>query len=129
MATSTPLTALLVFWDLSQGSNATFEELRDYLLETSIPRFERLEGLRQKTWISDPASGKWGALYLFDQRSQAQAIIDHLPESPVVALTGRTPTAQLFDLEAVVEGQHAGVDLLLAGLARGVAATAGPAAG
>ena len=114
-----PLTALLVLWDLSRGSNATFEELRTYLRERSIPRFEQLDGLRQKTWISDPASGKWGALYLFDERGQAQAVIDHLGESPVVALTGRTPTAQLFDVEAVVEGQHSGIDLLVAGLARG----------
>ena len=121
MTASKPLTALLVLWDLSAGSNATFEELRDYLRERSIPRFEQLAGLRQKTWISDPASGKWGALYLFDERSQAQAVIDHLSESPVVTLTGRTPTAQLFDVEAVVEGQHSGVDLLIAGLARGVA--------
>lgn len=121
MTASKPLTALLVLWDLSAGSDATFEELRDYLRERSIPRFEQLDGLRQKTWISDPASGKWGALYLFDERGQAQAVIDHLSESPVVTLTGRTPTAQLFDVEAVVEGQHSGVDLLIAGLARGVA--------
>lgn len=121
MTAPKPLTALLVLWDLSAGSDATFEELRDYLRERSIPRFEQLDGLRQKTWISDPASGKWGALYLFDERGQAQAVIDHLSESPVVTLTGRTPTAQLFDVEAVVEGQHSGVDLLIAGLARGVA--------
>lgn len=119
MTSSKPLTALLVLWDLSDGSNATFEELRDYLRERSIPRFESMEGLRQKTWISDPASGKWGALYLFDQRGQAQAVIDHLGESPVVTLTGRMPAAQLFDVEAVVEGKHSGVDLLVAGLARG----------
>lgn len=56
-----PLTALLVLWDLSAGSNATFEELRGYLRERSIPRFEQMPGLRQQTWISDPASGKWGA--------------------------------------------------------------------
>lgn len=118
MTAAKPLTALLVVWDLSEGSKATFEELRDYLRERSIPRFEALEGLRQKTWISSPASGKWGALYLFDERQQAQAIVDHLPDSPVVALTGKQPTAELFDVEAVVEGQHAGIDLLTAGLAR-----------
>lgn len=116
---ATPLTALLVLWDLSEGATATFEELRAYLRERSIPRFEGLEGLRQKTWISDPVTGAWGALYLFDQREQAQAVVDHLGESPVVALTGRHPTWRMFDVEAVVEGQHAGVDLLAAGLARG----------
>lgn len=60
-----------------------------------------------------------GRLYLFEERVQAQAVIDHLGESPVVALTGRTPAAHLFDVEAVVEGQHSGLDLLAAGLARG----------
>ncbi|TAJ18834.1 MAG: hypothetical protein EPO65_08155 [Dehalococcoidia bacterium] len=119
MTAAKPLTALLVLWDLSEGSKATFEELREYLRERSIPRFEALEGLRQKTWISSPTSGKWGALYLFDERHQAQTVIDHLTESPVVAMTGKHPTADLFDLEAVVEGQHSGVDLLAAGLARG----------
>lgn len=119
MTAPDPLTALLVLWDLSGGGGATFEELRDYLRERSIPRFEQLAGLRQKTWISDPVSGQWGALYLFEERGQAQAVIDHLGESPVVALTGRMPVAQVFDVEAVVEGQHSGVDLLLAGLARG----------
>lgn len=118
MTASKPLTALLVLWDLSEGSDATFEELRDYLRERSIPKFEQHDGLRQKTWISDPASGKWGALYIFEERSQALAIIEGVAGSPVVALTGRTPTTQLFDVEAVVEGQHSGLDLLRAGLAR-----------
>ena len=114
-----PLTALLVLWDLAEGSQATFEDLRVYLRERSIPRFEQLDGLRQKTWISDPATGAWGALYLFDESAQAQAVVDHLGESPVVALTGRHPSWRMFDVEAVVEGRHAGVDLLAAGLARG----------
>jgi hypothetical protein len=110
--------ALLVLWDLSAGSNATFEELRVYLREQSIARFEQMAGLRQKTWISSTESGRWGALYLFEQREQAQAIIDHLSDSPVVAKTGLTPTCELFEVEAVVEGQHSGIDLLAAGLAR-----------
>jgi len=110
--------ALLVTWDLSDGSNATFEELRTYIAERSIPRFEQMVGLRQKTWVSSPESQRWGAMYLFEEREQAQAVIDHLPSSPVVELTGLMPTYELFDVEAVVEGQHAGTDLLTAGLAR-----------
>lgn len=109
--------ALLVLWDLTD-SPATFEELRDYLVERSIPRFEQLEGLRQKTWISAPESRRWGALYLFEERSQAQAVLDHLAESPVVEITGKLPSYELFDVEAVVEGQHSGIDLLTTGLAR-----------
>ncbi len=119
MTPTRPLTALLVLWDLSGCRATMFDELRDYLRERSIPRFEALEGLRQKTWISSPTTGKWGALYLFDRRDQAQGVIDHLGESPVVALVGSLPTAELFDVEAVVEGRHSGLDLLVAGLARG----------
>lgn len=108
--------ALLVLWDLSGGSQASFEELRQYLWEKSMPRFRQVEGLRQKTWISNPETGKWGALYLFEKRGQAEAVIAHLGESPVVAMTGRTPEWQLFDVETIVEGQHEGTDLLTAGL-------------
>lgn len=111
--------ALLVTWDLSSGSNASFEELRAYIAERSIPRFEQMLGLRQKTWVSDPLAQRWGAMYLFEERDQAQAVIDHLPSSPVVELTGLMPTYEVFDVEAVVEGRHAGTDLRTAGLARG----------
>lgn len=108
---------LLVFWNLSQGSKASFEQLRDYLREESMPRFRQMEGLRLKTWISNPESGRWGALYLFEERAQAQQVIDHLPASRVVQLTGLQAAWELFDVEAVVEGQHSGGDLLMAGLA------------
>jgi hypothetical protein len=109
--------ALLVLWDLSAGSKASFEELREYLWEKSMPRFRQMAGLRQKTWISNPETGHWGALYLFEQREQAEAVVAHLDESPVVAMTGRKATSQIFDVEAVVEGQHEGADLLSVGLA------------
>jgi hypothetical protein len=108
--------ALLVLWDLSSGSGASLEELRDYLWERSMPRFRQMEGLRQKTWISNPDTGKWGALYLFERRDQAEEVISHLDESPVVAMTGKKPTWQIFDVETIVEGQHEGTDLLSTGL-------------
>ena len=109
---------LLVLWDLSKGSKASFGELREYLRAESMPRFRTMAGLRQKTWISNPDTGKWGALYLFETREQAQAVIDHLPQSRVVELTGMLPTWELFDVECVVEGEHSGIDLLAAGLAQ-----------
>ncbi len=109
--------ALIVLWDLSAGSKATFAELRRYLREESIPRFRQLEGLRQKTWISNPATGLWGAMYLFDTREQADELVAHISGGRVVELTGLQPAVQEFDVEAVVEGRHAGTDLLGAGLA------------
>ncbi len=108
--------ALLVLWDLSSESKASFEDLREYLWTRSMPRFRQMEGLRQKTWISSPETGEWGALYLFEQRAQAEAVIDHLGESPVVEMTGKRPTARIFEVEAIVEGEHHGADLLATGL-------------
>ncbi|MCA9843401.1 MAG: YdhR family protein [Dehalococcoidia bacterium] len=108
--------ALLVLWDLSTDSKATFEELREYLWTRSMPRFREMEGLRQKTWISSSDTGEWGALYVFERRDQAEAVIGHLSDSPVVELTGKRPTARIFEVEAIVEGQHDGADLLTSGL-------------
>jgi hypothetical protein len=118
---TTPLFALQVMWDLgpeARESGASFEELREYLRARSIPRFEQMAGLRQKTWISNPETGHWGALYLFDTPEQRQGVIDAVNASPVVDLTGKTPAFEVFDVEAVVEGQHSGVHLGAAGLAR-----------
>jgi hypothetical protein len=118
---TTPLFALQVMWDLgpeARESGASFEELREYLRARSIPRFEQMAGLRQKTWISNPETGHWGALYLFDTPEQRQGVIDAVNASPVVDLTGKTPAFEVFDVEAVVEGQHSGVHLGAAGFAR-----------
>jgi len=109
--------AVIVLWDLSSGSKVTFEELRRYLREESMPRFRQVEGLRQKTWISNPATGSWGAMYLFETKEQADDLVAHIGGGQVVKLTGLQPRVQQFDVEAVIEGHHTGTDLLRAGLA------------
>ncbi|MDZ7729725.1 MAG: hypothetical protein U5Q44_16840 [Dehalococcoidia bacterium] len=108
--------ALLVTWDLSSGAKTDREGLRPYLRERSVPRFRELAGLRQKVWLSQPG-GKWGALYLFESEEARKTAIDHLHESPVVELTGKLPEHELFDVEAVVEGDHSGSELVTAGIA------------
>ncbi|MCE7928326.1 MAG: YdhR family protein [Dehalococcoidia bacterium] len=111
--------AILVLWNLSSGSNATFEQLRDYLRNESIARFSAMPGLRQKTWISNPETGLWGAMYLFETAEQARELASHISTGRVAQLTGLAPaTIEQFDVEAVTEGQHAGADLLTVGLAR-----------
>lgn len=111
--------AVLILWDLSTGSRVTFEELRDYLRNESIARFSAMPGLRQKTWISNPGTGLWGAMYLFDKAEQAQELVSHIATGRVAQLTGLAPAiVEQFDVEAVTEGQHAGDDLLAVGLAR-----------
>jgi len=110
--------AVLVLWDLSAGSRASIERLRDYIRTESIARFSAMEGLRQKTWISNPETQQWGAVYLFETHEQAGALASHISAGRVVELTGLVPAVQQFDVEAVVEGRHSGADLLAAGLAR-----------
>jgi hypothetical protein len=109
--------AVLVLWELSSGSNVTIAELRDYLRNESIARFRQLQGLRQKTWVSNEAMRTWGAMYLFETREQADALVEHVAEGRAAELIGLQPRVQEFDVEAVVEGRHAGTELLAAGLA------------
>jgi hypothetical protein len=117
--------AVLVLWDLSSGSQASFEQLRDYLRSESIARFSEMAGLRQKTWISNPETGHWGALYLFETAEQANGLVSHIASGRVVQLTGLTPaTVEQFDVEALTEGNHSGTDLMSAGLARARMTTA-----
>ncbi len=112
-----PMHALLILWDLSTGSKVTVAELRTYIREESMARFRRVEGLRQKTWLSNAERGEWGALYLFETRAQADEVVAHVMEGRVVQLTGLRPEVRRFDVEAVVEGRHSGFDLLSSGLA------------
>ncbi len=113
--------ALLVLWDFSSGSNRSFAELREYLKAESIPRFKDVDGLRQKTWISNPGTHRWGALYIFEERAQAEEMAAHVAGGRVAEMTGKAPeVVELFDVEAVVEGRHGGASLDSVGLAREV---------
>ena len=109
--------ALLILWDLSAGSKVNADELRTYIREESMARFRQVEGLRQKTWISNAETGAWGALYLFETKAQADEVVAHVMEGRVVQLTGLRPEVRRFEVEAVVEGRHSGLDLLASGLA------------
>lgn len=109
--------AVLVLWDLSTGSKMSITELRTYIREESMARFREMPGLRQKTWISDDASKRWGALYIFETRAQADDLVGHIATGRVARMTGLQPAVQQFEVEAVVEGQHSGVDLLTSGRA------------
>jgi trans-2,3-dihydro-3-hydroxyanthranilate isomerase len=109
--------ALIVTWDLSAGSKVSIEKLREYIRDESMARFRQVVGLRQKTWISNPETQQWGAFYLFERREQADNIVAHVNAGRVAELTGLKPTIERFEVEAVIEGQHSGVDLLSSGLA------------
>jgi len=90
-----------VLWNLAD-SKTTIEELRRYLRDESVDAFEGVPGLRFKAWISDEASERWGAIYLWESREDAE---QELP-SRARELIGKEPDiGEEFDVEATIEGQ------------------------
>ncbi len=91
----------LVLWSLTD-SKTTIAELRRYLRDESVDAFEDVPGLRFKAWISDEATERWGAVYLWESREAAD---QELP-SRARELIGKEPDiGEEFDVEATIEGQ------------------------
>jgi trans-2,3-dihydro-3-hydroxyanthranilate isomerase len=102
----------LVLWNLAD-SKTTIEELRRYLLDESVDAFEDVPGLRLKAWISDEASERWGEVYLWESRKDAE---QELP-SRARELIGKEPdVGEEFDVEATIEGRFAIEELSRRGL-------------
>jgi Putative mono-oxygenase ydhR len=102
----------LVLWNLAD-SKTTIEELRRYLLDESVDAFQDVPGLRLKAWISDEASERWGAVYLWESREDAE---QELP-SRARELIGKEPdVGEEFDVEATIEGRFAIEELSRRGL-------------
>jgi hypothetical protein len=88
----------LVLWSLAD-SRTSVGELRRYLRDEAVDAFANLPGLLFKAWISDEATERWGAVYLWESREAAE---QPLP-SRARELIGKEPdVAELFDLEATV---------------------------
>ena len=103
----------LVLWSLAD-SKTTVAELRRYLRDESVDAFEDVPGLRFKAWISDEVTERWGAIYLFES---AEAAEQELP-TRARELIGKDPeVAEVFDVEATVEGRFAVEQLSRLGLA------------
>jgi putative monooxygenase ydhR len=102
-----------VIWNLAD-SKTTIEELRRYLREESVDEFEEVEGLRFKAWISDPATERWGAVYLWESEEAARQALP----SRARELIGKDPDiGEEFDVEATIEGQFEIDELSRHGLA------------
>ena len=102
-----------VLWNLAD-SKTTIEELRRYLRDESVAAFAETPGLRFKAWISDEATERWGAVYLWESREASEQ------ELPTRAreLIGKDPDiAEVFDVEATIEGRYAVEELSRLGLA------------
>jgi hypothetical protein len=103
----------LVLWSLAD-SNTTIHELRRYLRDESVDAFEQAPGLRFKVWISDEATERWGALYLWESREASAAT----SVSRARELIGKEPDiAEEFDVEATIEGDFEIEELSRRGLA------------
>jgi trans-2,3-dihydro-3-hydroxyanthranilate isomerase len=103
----------LVLWNLTD-SKTTIAELRRYLSDESVDAFEEVQGLRFKAWISDEATERWGAVYLWESPDAAE---QELP-SRARELIGKDPDlVEEFDVEATIEGQFAIEELSRRGLA------------
>jgi hypothetical protein len=102
-----------VLWSLTD-SKTTIEELRRYLQDEAVDRFEEVDGLRFKAWISDEATERWGAVYVFET---LEASRQTLP-SRARELIGKDPDiAEEFDVEATIEGRFGIEELSRLGLA------------
>ena len=101
-----------VLWNLAD-SKTTIEELRRYLRDESVDAFADVPGLRFKAWISDEATERWGAIYLFESIEAAE---QELP-GRARELIGKDPdVAEFFDVEATIEGRFAEDQLSRRGL-------------
>ena len=112
--------ALLMQSDIGP-SHGTIDALRAYIADTSVPKYQRMPGLRLKIFLSDAANDTFGALYLWEDEASLEAALPQLGTS-IREQTGDTPRFQRFDVEAIVEGRHATPDLSRVG--RAVAARA-----
>jgi hypothetical protein len=102
-----------VLWSLAD-SKTNLEELRRYVRDESADEFAEVEGLRFKAWISDQATERWGAVYLWES---AEAARQELP-SRARELIGKDPEiTEEFDVEATIEGAFAVEELSRRGLA------------
>ena len=103
----------LVLWNLVD-SKTTIAELRRYLREESVDQFAEVPGLRFKAWISDEATERWGAVYLWESEEAAQQVVP----SRARELIGKDPDiGEDFDVEATIEGRFELEELSRLGLA------------
>jgi Putative mono-oxygenase ydhR len=105
----------LVLWSLAD-SQTTIEELRRYLRDESVDQFEEVPGLRFKAWISDEATERWGAVYLWESEEAAAQTLRVLESTR--ELIGKDPDiGEEFDVEATIEGRFEIEELSRHGLA------------
>jgi hypothetical protein len=85
-------------WSLVD-TQTTLAELREYVRDEAVPAFERVRGLLFKAWVSDEATGRFGAVYVFESLAAAE---QELP-SRAAELIGKPPDlVEVFDVDATI---------------------------
>ena len=103
----------LVLWNLAD-SKTNVGELRRYLQDEAVDAFAEVQGLRFKAWLSDEATERWGAIYVWETREAAEQTLP----SKARELIGKDPDiGEEFDVEATIEGRFAEERLSRLGLA------------
>jgi hypothetical protein len=99
---------LSVRWSLAEAPEGAAEELRDYVVGTSLDRFTGLAGLRFKTWRMRP--GEWfEGTYVFATAEARDGFLASFREtaatSPGSRLIGSSPVLmEPFEVVAVAAG-------------------------
>ena len=88
----------LVLWSLADSAT-TIGELRDYLADESVAAFEEVPGLLFKAWVSDEATERWGAVYVWESLAASE---QQLPSRARELIGSEPEVIEVFDLEATV---------------------------
>jgi hypothetical protein len=99
---------LSVRWSLKEAQEDVPQRLREYVVNTSLMRFQGMDGLHIKTWRMVPSEWFEGT-YIFDTReSRDQFLASFMPgeqNAPGTLIIGSTPIAyEPFEVVAVAEG-------------------------
>lgn len=94
--------AVVVWWELA-GTGRTIADLRDFLRDEAVDRFAAVPGLVLKTWISDEATQRWGAVFLWES---AEAAAQPIPTRAAEIIGAPPGHRHAFDVEATVQGVH-----------------------
>jgi hypothetical protein len=103
--------AMIVRFDFSGQAPEALEEWRRYVVEESVPRFERHAGLRQKLflWEDDPPAAV--AVYLFSDddafAAYAEPLIDGSTGFTTTRRFGAPATIRILEVAGVADGPGA----------------------
>ncbi|MFD9434122.1 hypothetical protein [Streptomyces sp. NPDC060002] len=102
MQPSKTMKAMIAWWNLTD-SQQTPESLRDFIRQEE-KQWSDIPGLLLKIWLSDPSTGRWGAVLLWESEEAAKAAV--LPRSPAELIGHPLDFRAWFDVEAIAEGAY-----------------------